>query len=100
LGLLPLAAHAQHIPLWVAAGVLSPFLVIALCFLLGWLARSLRVGLIHTGLVIGWVLLFLVASYYVTNDYVIWTPLALYLLHTGFLLVLIVVQIARRWSGK
>lgn len=78
------------------AAVLSPILVLLLCVMLGIVARSLRVGAIHAGLVLLWVVLFYLASYFVENDYVIWTPLALYVLHSALLLVLLVVTIAKR----
>ena len=44
-------AHAQAIhPLWIV-GALSPLAVLLLTVLLGWLARSLRLGLVHAVLV-------------------------------------------------
>jgi len=100
LGLLPVTAHAQHIPLWLIVGALSPLLVFFLCIILGLLTRSLRVAALHMTLVLIWIVLFTLASYWVENDYVIWTPLALYLLHSALLVVLIVVQIAKRLSHR
>jgi hypothetical protein len=50
--------------------------------------------------VLAWIILFSLASYFVENDYVIWTPLALYTLHAVLLPVLIVVEIARRIAGR
>ncbi len=87
-------------PPWLIAAALSPILVLFLCIILGVLSRSLRVGAIHAGLVITWVILFSLASYFVENDYVIWTPLTLYLLHAALLLVLIVVEIAKKVSRR
>ena len=96
----PLVAHAQHIPPWLVAAALSPILVLGLCAVLGVVSRNLRRGLIHGALVILWVVLFSLAAYFIENDYVIWTPLALYILHSALLMVLIVVAIARRIAGN
>ncbi len=100
LGSLPFSAHAQSIPPWLVVGVLSPFLVILLCIILGWLTRSVRTGALHAAIVLGWVVLFSLASYFVENDYVIWTPLFLYFLHSALIVVLIVVQVAKRIAGN
>jgi hypothetical protein len=78
------------------AAVLSPILVLLLCAVHGLLARSLRAWLRHSALVLGWVALFALASYFVENDYVIWTPLVLYVAHAALLLGLIVAAILRR----
>jgi hypothetical protein len=80
-------AHGIH-PLWVAAA-LSPLAVLLLTLVLGWLARSVIIGVIHAVLVVVWVALFWLASNLVTNDYLIWAPLALYLLHTIVIIVLV-----------
>jgi hypothetical protein len=96
LGSLPSSAHAQYIPPWLIVGALSPILVLFLCLILGWLARCVRTGARHAAFVLAWVVLFSFTSYFVENDYVIWIPLALYLLHSALLVVLIVVQIAKR----
>lgn len=96
LGALPISAHAQNVPPWLVVAVLSPILVFILCIVLGVLTRSIRIGALHAALVLAWIVLFSLASYFVENDYVIWTPLALYTLHSALLLVLIVVEIARR----
>ena len=89
---LPGIAHAQNIPPVIAALALSPVLVFLFAVVLGIVSRSWRVGVAHAGLVGIWILLFGVASYWVENDYVIWTPLALYVIHA----VTLVVLIARR----
>lgn len=96
----PLAAHAQYVPPWLVAAALSPILVLALCAILGCLSRSLRRALFHGALVLLWVVLFSLAAYFVENDYVIWTPLALYLAHSVLLMVLIVVELAKRIAGN
>ena len=100
LGIYPIAAQAQYVPTWLIAALLSPILVLFLCIVLGVLARSVRIGAIHAALVITWVILFSLASYFVENDYVIWSPLILYILHSALLLVLIVVEIAKRITGR
>ena len=92
----PLVAQAQYIPPWLVAAALSPILALALCAVLGFVSRSLRRGLIHGALIVLWVVLFSLAAYFIENDYIIWTPLALYILHSALLMVLIVVEIARR----
>jgi hypothetical protein len=83
----PAHAHAIH-PLWIV-GALSPLVVLLLTVLLGWLARSIRLGLVHAILIIAWVVLFWLASNLVTNDYLIWAPLAVYLLHSAVIIVLV-----------
>lgn len=82
-------AHAQAIhPLWIV-GALSPLVVLLLTVLLGWLARSIRLGLVHAALIIAWGVLFWLASNLVTNDYLIWAPLAVYLLHSAVIIALV-----------
>jgi hypothetical protein len=98
--MLPVSAHAQYVPPWLVVAVLSPILVFLLCIILGFLTRSIRIWALHSGLVLAWVVLFYLASYFVENDYVIWTPLALYVLHSALLVVLIIVAIAKRVSGR
>lgn len=100
LGTFPVAAHAQYIPPWMIVAALSPVFVLLLCVVLGWLTRSVRIGALQAALVIAWVVLFALASYFVENDYVIWTPMALYVLHSVLLVVLIVVEIAKRIAGR
>ena len=99
LGTFPVSAHAQYIPPWLIAAVLSPILVFLLCIILGGITRNIRIGALHAAFVLAWVVLFSLASYFVENDYVIWTPLALYILHSVLLLVLIFVEIAKRIAG-
>ncbi len=100
LGALPFSAHAQYIPPWLIVSALSPLLVILLCIIFGWLTRSVRNGALNAVIVLVWVVLFSLAAYFVENDYVIWTPLVLYLLHSALLVVLIVVQVAKRLAGN
>lgn len=96
----PLAAHAQHIPGWLVMAALSPVAVILLAIVLGILTRSLRAGVLHVALVLLWVVTFGITAYYVTNDYIIWTPLVLYGLHAILLVVLILWQIVIRFRRR
>lgn len=96
LSLIPGIAYAQHVPTWLVVSALSPLVVILFAIILGILTRSWRIGAVHTGLVIAWVILFGFAAYFVENDYVIWTPLALYAAHALLIFVLIVVKVAQR----
>lgn len=88
--LLPSVVYAQRIPVWFAAAALSPIVMLILAALLGWLYRSWRVGLAHGGALLVWVGLWILAAYSVTNDYVIWTPLAIYALHSLSILSLLI----------
>lgn len=88
--LLPGVADAQQVPPLIAGMAISPIFVLLLAIALGIVSRSLRVGLKHAGLVVLWILLFAIASLWVENDYIIWTPLALYLAHALIMLVLFV----------
>jgi len=93
---MPVVAHAQYIPPVFVALALSPILVLLLAMVLGVVSRSWLVGLKHAGLVAIWILLFGVASYWIENDYVIWTPLALYVIHAVIMLILIARGVLRR----
>lgn len=86
---LPFSAHAHAFhPLWIVAA-LSPLVVLLLTAVLAWLARSVLVGVVHATLIIAWVALFWLASNYVTNDYVIWAPLAIYAVHSVIIVGLV-----------
>jgi len=96
----PTAAQAHGIhPLWIAAA-LSPLAVLLLTATLGWLSRSARVGATHALLIVIWVALFWLASSLVTNDYLIWAPLALYLLHTIIIILLVAWHAIARVRSK
>ena len=99
LGTFPVSAHAQYVPPWLIAAALSPILVFLLCIILGCLTRSIRIGTLHEAFVLAWIVLFALASYFIENDYVIWTPLTLYFLHSAFLVVLIILELPRRIFG-
>lgn len=94
--ILPGTALAQNIPPEIAALALSPVLVLLLAIVLGAVNRSWRVGFMHSGLVLAWILLFGVASYWVENDYVIWTPIVLCGVHAAIMVILIASGMARR----
>ena len=94
----PISAHAQNVPIWLIAGVLSPLIAFLLCVILGLLAKSIRIGGRHAIIMLIWIILFSLASYYVENDYVIWTPLILYVLHSVLLVVFVAVQIIKRFA--
>lgn len=96
LSFLPGIACAQYVPVWLVAAAVSPVVVILFAIILGVLCRSWRIGALHTGLVFAWIVLFGLAAYFIENDYVIWTPLVLYAAHAVLILILIVVNIARR----
>jgi uncharacterized protein YggT (Ycf19 family) len=95
----PVSAHAQNIPPIIVAIAVSPVLVILLAVVVGILYRSWLVGATHAGLVVVWVVLTAVASYWVENDYVIWTPLVIYCVHAIILIVLVFIGVLRRVSG-
>jgi MFS-type transporter involved in bile tolerance (Atg22 family) len=92
----PGTALAQNISPIIAALALSPVLVFLLAIVLGFVTRSWRVAVKHSGLVCVWILLFGIASYWVENDYVIWTPLGLYLIHAATMVILIARGLLRR----
>ena len=92
----PGVALAQNIPPIIAALALSPVLVFLLAIVLGAVTRSWRVAARHSALVGVWILLFGIASYWVENDYAIWTPLVLYGVHAAAMVVLIARGVVRR----
>lgn len=92
----PGIAYAQNIPPIIAVLALSPILVFLFAVILGVVSRSWRVGAAHVGLVAVWLVLFGIAAYWVENDYVIWTPLLLYVAHAIIMLFLIVMRLLRR----
>ncbi|MCP5090851.1 MAG: hypothetical protein GY949_08000 [Gammaproteobacteria bacterium] len=96
---MPSVAHAQHLSPLIVATALSPLLVFLLAIVLGIVARSWKTGILHAGLIVIWVLLFGVASYWVENDYIIWTPVALYSVHALIIVALLIVGIAKRFGS-
>jgi hypothetical protein len=96
----PALAHAQHVPMIFVVGALSPLLVLTLTAVLGFVVRSWKAGALHAVLILVWIVLFGIASYNVENDYIIWTPLAIYILHSLLIVGLIALGILRRNRGK
>ena len=92
----PGVAYAQQIPPIIAWMAISPIFVLLLAVALGMVSRSWRVAAKHGGLVLVWILLFAVSSYWIENDYIIWTPLVLYAAHAVLMLVLVVRGVMHR----
>jgi len=92
---LPEIAHAQQIPPAIAVLAISPILVLGLAIGLGVVTRSWIVGGLHAAIVLFWVTLFVIASYWVENDIVIWTPIGLLAIHAIVLVVLIAKSVLR-----
>ena len=97
---LPAVAYAQHIPVWLVFAVISPVVVLFFAIVLGFVSRSWQTGLLHAGLVVAWVLLFVLVSNIFTNDYVIWTPLVALAAHAVVILALIVIHIIKRTRAR
>jgi hypothetical protein len=95
-GFIPGMAHAQQIPVEYAVVAASPLLAILLALILGWLSGSWKTAALHAGGVALWVLLFILASFYITNDYLLWLPLLLYGAHASLILSLVVVRLLGR----
>jgi hypothetical protein len=89
-------ALAQKIPLWVVAGVLSPGWALVLVVALALTAPRLGKAGLHTKLLLLWIVAFLLASFFIENDWVIWTPMHLYILHLALLPILVFRQLLRR----
>lgn len=90
------AALAQKIPLWVVVGVASPVLALVLVGALALSApRTGKAGL-HVLMLVLWIVAFLLASYFVENDWVIWAPMHLYILHLALLPIFVFRQLLRR----
>jgi len=92
----PGVAYAQEIPPLIAWMAISPIFVLLLVVALGIVSRSWRVAAKHAGLVVLWILLFAISSYWVENDYIIWTPLVLYAVHAALMLVLVIRGVIHR----
>jgi len=97
---MPTVAYAQEIPVWLVFAVISPVVLLLFTILLGIVSRSWQTGLLHAGLVVAWVLLFILVANIFTNDYVIWTPLVALAAHAVVIVVLIVIHLVKRMSGR
>ncbi|MDH3286522.1 MAG: hypothetical protein OEP48_02170 [Betaproteobacteria bacterium] len=89
-------ALAQKVPLWVVAGVLSPVLALVLVIALALCAPGLGKAGLHFKLLLLWIVAFLLASFFIENDWVIWTPMHLYILHLALLPIFVFYQLLRR----
>ncbi len=98
--LAPSVAWAQKINAAIFIPAVSPIFVIGLAIFVGYCGRSWLIACSHLGLVLVWIALFWISSVYVTNDYIIWTPLALYVAHAVGMIVSSVVKIAKRGRNK
>lgn len=98
--LLPVNVHAQNIPVEIAAAAISPLLVIVLAFLLGWISGNMKAGAMHALFIVTWVILFSLASYFAENDYIIWTPLAIYIAHSLLIIVLYILHLLKRLKSN
>lgn len=90
------AALAQKIPLWVVVGVASPVLALAMVGTLALAAPGPGKAGLHFRLLVLWVVAFLLTSYFVENDWVIWTPMHLYILHLALLPIFVFRQLLCR----
>ncbi|MGH8224163.1 MAG: hypothetical protein ACREQZ_14435 [Woeseiaceae bacterium] len=106
LGTASAPAHAHGVPVWMFIAAASPLLVLILVALYGWLAGKARMALLNAVLVAVWVAGFWLASNYnevtllgLPTDYVIWTTLALYVLHVLMLVWLVVMNLVGRWRA-
>ena len=89
-------ALAQEIRLWMVAGVVSPLWAFLLVIALALCAPRVGQAGLHAILLVVWIAAFLLASFYVENDWVIWTPMHLYILQLALLPVFLFYQLARR----
>lgn len=96
LAVFPPDAYAQRVPWIVLPLAASPLVALVLAAVVGVAARSWSIGLKHAGLVIFWVVWFLVASKYVPSDPVIWASLVALGVHCLVMLFLIVRHAFRR----
>ncbi len=89
-------ALAQEIRLWMVAGVVSPLWALVLIFALALAAPRLRKAGFHALLLVIWIVAFILASEFVVNDWVIWTPMHLYILQLALLPIILFHELLRR----
>jgi len=82
-------ALAQEIRLWMVAGVVSPLWALILVGALALAAPKLSKAGWHAMFLAIWIVAFLLASNFVTNDWVIWTPMHLYIVHLAVLPIIL-----------
>jgi len=88
-------ALGQEIRLWMVAGVVSPLWALILVGALALAAPKLSKAGWHALLLAVWIVTFLLASNFVTNDWVIWTPMHLYILQLFLLPIILFRQLLR-----
>ena len=88
-------ALAQEIRLWMVAGVVSPLWALVLIGALALTAHKLSKAGWHALLLAVWIVTFLLASNFVTNDWVIWTPMHLYILQLFLLPIILFRELLR-----
>ncbi|KPK55075.1 MAG: hypothetical protein AMJ63_00415 [Myxococcales bacterium SG8_38_1] len=89
-------ALAQEIRLWMVAGAVSPLWALVLVIALALCAPRLGKAGLHMKLLALWIAAFLLASYFIENDWVIWTPMHLYVVHLALLPIFLFRQLLRR----
>lgn len=89
-------ALAQEIRLWMVAGAVSPLWALVLVIALALCAPGLGKAGLHMKWLALWIAAFLFASYFIENDWVIWTPMHLYIVHLALLPIFLFRQLLRR----
>jgi hypothetical protein len=93
-------AFAQEVPLWVVVGVVSPVLALTLVGVLAMIAPRKGKASLHLKLLALWIVTFLLASYFIENDWVIWTPMHLYILHLALLPIYVFHALLNRFEAR
>jgi len=88
-------ALAQEIRLWMVAGVVSPLWALILVGALAVAAPKLSKAGWHALFLAIWIVAFLLASNFVTNDWVIWTPMHLYIVQLFILPIILFRELLR-----
>ena len=92
-------AQAQQIPTSFALAALSPLVVLVLAAILAIVVRSWRVGFLHVGLLLTWVIVFLFVVQHFDSDYksyIIGIPIIVYVAHTLLILGLLITNLLKR----
>lgn len=87
---------AQEVPLWLVVGVVSPALALMLVASLALISPGRGKAGLHLKLLVLWIVAFLLASFFIENDWVIWTPMHLYILHLAVLPICVFRQVLGR----
>lgn len=78
------------------AGVVSPLWALVLVIALALCAPKVGKAGLHAMLLVVWIVAFLLASFFVENDWIIWTPMHLYILQLALLPIFLFYQLVRR----